>query len=179
MIKFVIQSLATLTLLGQILLVGLIIVAILTFIFKKKVSFTKFVSENGYFGVFVITLIATLGSLFFSEVAKFTPCVLCWYQRILMYPQPLLLYVGILRKEFVLKYYLLVLNALGLGIAIYHYILQIEPKLLISPCVAGDVSCVKGYTFYFGYISIPLMSATAFALNLLLLSLTKSKKRYA
>lgn len=180
MIKFVIMGLATLTLIGQCILVGLLAVQLLKKKFKKELSLTvKLLSHYRYQFSFVVSLVATLGSLFFSEVAKFQPCILCWYQRIFMYPQPVLLYLGILRKETVLKPYLTALNLVGLGIALYHYLLQIQPKLLTAPCVTGDVSCVRSYTFYFGYITIPLMAATAFALNLLFISFTASKKGHA
>ncbi|WP_082321816.1 disulfide bond formation protein B [Variovorax paradoxus] len=35
---------------------------------------------------FLVAFASTLGSLFFSEVMKLEPCVLCWYQRIAMFP---------------------------------------------------------------------------------------------
>lgn len=176
MIKLVLQILASLTLLGQLICAGLLILAVMKRSQKKKHEVIAFIESNGVYGLLIVTLVATLGSLFFSEVAKFQPCILCWYQRILMYPQPILLYTGILRREFVLRPYLIVLNIIGLCIALYHYTIQVLPHTLPVPCVAGDISCVRGYTFYYGYITIPLMAATAFALNVALLSFVQSKK---
>src|SRR5258708_5567044 len=86
-------------------------------------------------------LIATLSSLFFSEILHFPPCVLCWYQRICMYPIVALCIVGILRKDKNLPYYILPLSTTGLLISIYHNLLyyNILPES-IAPCTAG-VSC--------------------------------------
>lgn len=108
-------------------------------------------------------LIATAGSLFFSEVLKFTPCVLCWYQRILMYPLVVILAVGILSRDGRVRLYALPLSALGLAIAAYHNLLyfHIIPEGL-TQCVAG-VSCTTRYFALLGFVDIPLLSLTAFA----------------
>jgi len=136
------------------------------------------ISTHSYLLVFLLSLAATLASLFLSEVAKFQPCILCWYQRILMYPQPLLLYTALVRNERVLKPYLLVLNILGALIAIYHYLLQRMPQSLLAPCDTSGISCVKGYKFYMGYMSFPLMSLTLFLLIIIILLLdVKNPKR--
>lgn len=173
MVQTVTQILATLTLLADI---GIILFLILLIV--EKASRSSFLlplkttlRTYSYIFMFIISITATLGSLFYSEIAKFTPCILCWYQRIMMYPQPLLLYVGIARNERVLKPYLLLLNIIGFGIALYHYTLQRFPEQLISPCsiVGASTSCIKGYTFSYGFISIPFMALTAFALNIILL----------
>ncbi len=107
-------------------------------------------------------IVATLGSLFFSEVMKFTPCVLCWYQRILMYPLVAILGVGILRKDKDVPYYVLPLSILGLIIAGYHNLLyyKIIPESN-APCIQG-VSCTTKFFAWFGFITIPLLSLTAF-----------------
>jgi disulfide bond formation protein DsbB len=68
--------------------------------------------------------VATLGSLYFSEVAGYVPCVLCWYQRILMYPLALVLAIGLLRRDPHLPVYVLPFSLTGLGIATYHYLLE-------------------------------------------------------
>jgi disulfide bond formation protein DsbB len=142
---------------------------------KKLIN--KISVETLHYAILLQAGIAMAGSLFFSEVMALPPCVLCWYQRILMYPQTLLLYMSILRKEPVLKPYLLALNVIGASIATYHYALQKFPQTLIAPCtvVGASESCIKGYSFYFGYISIPFMALTAFILNIIFLSLTYAK----
>jgi disulfide bond formation protein DsbB len=99
-------------------------------------------------------LIATMGSLFFSEVMQLPPCVLCWYQRIAMYPLVAILTVGILARDSHVKRYLLPLALVGLTIAIYHNLLYygILPEN-IAPCTAG-VSCTSRQIEWLGFITI-------------------------
>ena len=108
-------------------------------------------------------LIATTGSLFFSEVLRLTPCVLCWYQRILMYPLVVVLAVGILTRDRRVRLYVLPLSLLGLVVAAYHNLLyfRIIPEGL-TQCTLG-VSCTDRQVALLGFIDIPLMSLTAFA----------------
>src|SRR5664279_3722944 len=98
----------------------------------------KFIKENlAQFALLVATL-ATLGSLFFSEVLKLPPCVLCWYQRICMYPLFLILAVSIWKKDKNLPFFVLPLSMIGTIIAIYHNLLyyKIIPESL-APCTLG------------------------------------------
>ncbi len=108
-------------------------------------------------------IIAMLGSLYFSEIAKFTPCVLCWYQRILMYPLVALIPVGILRKDKGLPTYVLPLTVTGLLISGYHNLLyyKIIPESA-APCKLG-VSCTTKFIQWFGFVTIPFLSFVAFA----------------
>jgi disulfide bond formation protein DsbB len=109
-------------------------------------------------------LIATLGSLYASEVAKITPCILCWYQRILMYPLVVILAVGIIKKDRFIHYYVLPLSITGLLFASYHYGLQrgIIPEN-IAPCTAG-ISCASRFVEWFGFVTIPFLSMLAFTI---------------
>lgn len=111
---------------------------------------------------FIQSIVAMLGSLYYSEIKHFTPCVLCWYQRILMYPLVIIIAVGILRKDKKLYQYVLPMSILGWFIALYHVLLQkgILPEA-VAPCTLG-ASCTTKYTGYFGLITIPVMSLTAF-----------------
>ena len=61
----------------------------------------------------VTSLMATVGSLFFSEILHFPPCMLCWYQRILMYPLVVIIAVGILRRDKGVYQYVLPLSITG------------------------------------------------------------------
>ncbi len=129
--------------------------------------------------VFVISLVATLGSLFYSEIGGLEPCVLCWYQRILMYPQPLLAYLAIVRREGkLIRPYLIALNVVGLGVALYHNGLQWLPRLFPpAPCDFKGVSCAKIYPVALSWVTIPMMSAVAFLTLLVLLIYAKNSSR--
>ena len=113
--------------------------------------------------VFIIALLSTVTSLFFSEVLKYTPCVLCWYQRIFMYPIVFVSGVNIMRKHSDIHYYILPLSVIGFFIALYQNLLvwHVIPET-IAPCTAG-VSCIDQPFTLFGFITIPLGSMLSFA----------------
>lgn len=121
-----------------------------------------FLRENILYLAWIQACIATIGSLYFSEVMDLPPCVLCWYQRILMYPLSLIIAVGIWRRDLALYLYVLPLSMLGLGIATYHNLLYygILPEA-IQPCLLG-VSCTTRQIEWLGFITIPMMSLLAF-----------------
>jgi disulfide bond formation protein DsbB len=122
------------------------------------------------YAAWLTALIATFGSLFFSEVMKLPPCVLCWYQRIAMYPLVLVLGVGIALRESRLKAYALPLSLSGLAVSVYHNLLyyKVIPDS-IKPFTSG-VSCTAKQLEWLGFITIPLMALAAFTLiNALLL----------
>lgn len=109
-------------------------------------------------------LIATSGSLYFSEVMHYPPCVLCWYQRILMYPLVIIMAVGIVLRDRKIRYYVLPLALIGFSIALYQNLLTygvIEEGF--SPCTLG-VSCTTRWINWLGFITIPLLSMTAFTM---------------
>jgi disulfide bond formation protein DsbB len=128
----------------------------------KKVK--KYLQSNILYIAWVQSLVAMLGSLYFSEVMKLPPCVLCWYQRILMYPLVALIAVGIIRRDKGIYQYILPLSITGFLIAAYHNLLYygIIPES-IQPCRLG-ISCTTRQIEWFGFITIPLMSLTAFAI---------------
>ncbi|MEN9529651.1 MAG: hypothetical protein RI932_1524 [Pseudomonadota bacterium] len=118
----------------------------------------------------VTALVASLGSLFFSEVMKLPPCVLCWYQRIAMYPLVAIIGAGIILKDARLRFYALPLSVSGIVISVYHNLLyyKVIPDS-IKPCTSG-VSCTAKQIEWFGFITIPLLALTAFfIINVLLL----------
>ena len=130
-------------------------------------------SEQGWNLVFVCWFVAatcTLGALFFSEVMELPPCVLCWYQRIFMFPLALLLPFGLFPFDARVVRYALPLSAVGWPIALFHVLLTHGwiPES-IKPCAQG-VPCALNQLELFGFLSIPLLSLVAFsAVNALLL----------
>ena len=114
------------------------------------------------YAAWVVALVATVGSLFFSEVMLLPPCVLCWYQRIAMYPLVLILGVGIILGDRRVKFYALPVALAGLAVAVYHNLLYygILPES-IAPCTEG-ISCTSRQIEWLGFITIPLLALTAF-----------------
>ena len=120
--------------------------------------------KNILYIAWACSLFATFGSLYFSEIQNFPPCMLCWYQRIFMYPLVAILAVGILIKDKKLHLYVLPLSIIGFAIALYHNLLyyKIIPETT-APCIQG-VSCTTKYIELFGFITIPLLSLLSFAI---------------
>jgi disulfide bond formation protein DsbB len=111
----------------------------------------------------VVAAVATGGSLYYSEVAGFLPCILCWYQRIAMYPLVFVVGVGAATGDARAWRYGLPLAVVGLAIAAYHIALQFRPALDVGLC-AADIPCSARYIAAFGFVSIPVMAAAAFLL---------------
>lgn len=118
-------------------------------------------SQSSRYVALLAAWVAMSGSLFFSEVLHWQPCVLCWYQRILMYPLAIIIAVGILRRDEWLHLYVLPFSLLGAGVSLYHYLLVKTDWLPPPPCVA-DVPCTVDYLNVFGFINIPFLALTAF-----------------
>lgn len=121
------------------------------------------------FAGWVIATASTLGALFFSEVLELPPCVLCWYQRIFMFPLVLLLPIGLFPFDTKVVRYALSLALPGTAIAVFHVLLVagVIPES-VTPCSRG-VPCSETQIEWFGFVSIPLLSAAAFTLVTLLL----------
>ncbi len=122
------------------------------------------------FGAWLVALLATLGSLFFSDVMLLPPCKLCWYQRIAMYPLVLILGQALFRFDKEAIRLALPLVGMGLFVAIYHNLLyyHVIPESL-APCTQG-ISCTTVQLEWLGFLTIPLMSLIAFcALSVLLI----------
>lgn len=127
-----------------------------------------------YFPYFawIVVIVATFGSLYYSEIARLVPCIFCWYQRIFMYPLVFIIAIGILTKDKKMPFYVLPLSSIGTVIALYHYFLQrgIIPVTL-GPCQLG-VSCATRYIEWFGFITIPFLSLLAFVTITILMYLS-------
>lgn len=114
------------------------------------------------FALWLVSLVATLGSLFFSEVMRLPPCVLCWYQRIAMYPLVVLTTVALVRRDAGVGHYAWPVVAIGLAVSIYHNLLyyHLIPES-ITPCAQG-VSCTERQLEWLGVITIPLLALASF-----------------
>jgi len=123
----------------------------------------------------IVGLVATLGSLYLSEIAHFPPCQLCWYQRIAMYPLPVILGIAAWRRDFGIRPYAIALAAIGSAISIYHYQLERFPDQSSLSC-SVDVPCTTVWIWRFHYISIPFMALSGFALIITLLLLGPSDR---
>lgn len=115
------------------------------------------------FGCWVIASTATLGALFFSEVMQLPPCVLCWYQRVFMFPLVLLLPLGLFPFDGKVVRYALALALAGWLVALFQVLLVagVIPES-IRPCTQG-IPCSEVQIQWLGFVNIPLLSFLAFS----------------
>jgi|SRR5690625_1216384 len=118
--------------------------------------------ETLLFISWTMSLVATAGSLFYSEVMGYLPCELCWIQRIFMYPLIIIYGTAILKKNIFIALPGIILSGIGMVISVYHYGLQKIPALHDSGGFCGTIPCNLQYVNYFGFITIPFLAGVAF-----------------
>lgn len=171
LVSIVKEILSILTMFGDAFIVIFLISLLLNLKYPKIfVAILNFFKKSALSLALFVALLATSGSLFFSEIAKYEPCKLCWEQRIFMYPQVILLFIALWKKDYAVSKYIIPLSAIGAFIAAYHYRIFFTTKIAASGvCTAsGGASCVARYVFEFGYVNIPMMSLTAFVLIIIM-----------
>jgi disulfide bond formation protein DsbB len=127
---------------------------------------------------FVVAAVAMAGSLYFSEVASFPPCRLCWYQRIAMYPLVPLLGIAAVRRDRGIAPYAAALAGVGALISAYHVLLERYPSLESSVCEPTN-PCTLIWVRRFGYLTIPAMALSGFAVILALLAVAAATRTSA
>jgi disulfide bond formation protein DsbB len=130
---------------------------------------------NLVFLAWLLATISTLGALFLGEVMGYTPCVLCWYQRICMFPLVVILAAGLFPFDRGVLRYALPLALAGWLLALFHW--GVASGLIperATPCSQG-VPCSQELMVWFGFLTLPMLSALAFSAILLLLLLTRFK----
>ncbi len=169
--------LSTLTLIAGIMIAAFLLLEAFSTVFKKKLAFWEciksFFSKHALLFAFLLALVSTLGSLTYSEILKYAPCKLCWYQRIAMYPQIIILGMALWKKDFKVKNYAVPMSIIGGIIAVYQYITQ---RISSAVCTGEAVNCAFSYVFHYGYITIPMMAMTAFVAIIILLLLKRGKR---
>ena len=165
------EFVASITFVGNVTIVALLIV----FLLSKQLPMRflavpiAIIQAYGLYLAFAVALFSTIGSLYFSEVLYLPPCDLCWYQRALMYPQTIILFIAAVKRD------VTALSTLGIVIGVYNYLLQVFPDMAAS-CGIDSVSCSTVSGYYFGYITIPVMSITGFVFILFFALMASNKK---
>lgn len=120
--------------------------------------------ENGLLFIWVVSLVATLGSLYFSEILGYEPCKLCWIQRIFMYPIVIMTTIAFIQKNARIAVTTAVFATIGGCFSLYHYGIQKLDFLTDSAPACGQVPCTGQYINWFGFVTIPFLALTAFVL---------------
>ncbi len=148
----------------------LFVFLVLALIFRKSwgKSAGIFLGKNTILFAFFVSVAAVAGSLFYSEIIGFEPCVLCWWQRIFLYPLVIIFGLALWKKAPKPFLYATPLAILALVVATYHSYVSLGGTSVL-PCTAVGGACAKVYVLAFGYITLPLMGLTI-ALFILLLA---------
>lgn len=125
-------------------------------------TISAWLDRNSLYIALLAAWVAMSGSLYFSEVAGYIPCVLCWYQRILMYPLTLILAIGLLRKDINLPFLVLPFSVLGLGVSTYHYLLEKTDIFDATATCQVSAPCTTAWINWFGFITIPFLALVGF-----------------
>ncbi len=152
---------------GVVLLVGLRIAAATGNRAASRLGST--IVDAGVWLGFIVATTATLGSLYFSEVAGYVPCRLCWFQRIAMYPLSVILLVGAIRRDAGVKWYAAPIAVIGAVIAGYHTLIEWRPELDTGACDLSGPSCTAVWFREFGFITLATMALVGFIAILALL----------
>ena len=110
----------------------------------------------------LVAVVATLGSLYFSEVANFVPCRLCWFQRIAMYPIAVVAVVGAVRRDTGVRWYVVPLAVLGGAVAAYHSMIELGWLSDSESCALFGPSCADVWFETFGFMTLALMALAGF-----------------
>lgn len=132
------------------------------------------VGARGMLFAYLLALAGMIGSLFYSEVAQFAPCVLCWWQRIFMYANVFILGLALYRKDRAVLPYASLLVTIGGLFALYHVLLPFLSSVPVTCSLASGISCSETYFIMFGYITIPLIALTTCVVMWVLLHLAKT-----
>lgn len=111
---------------------------------------------------FLVAASATAGSLYFSEVANFVPCRLCWFQRTAMYPLSVILLVAAIRGDRGARFYVVPLAAAGAIVSSYHYLLEWKPSLEGGACSAVGPRCADIWFRELGFVTLAFMALAGF-----------------
>ncbi len=166
------------TLLMQLGTVALLFV----FFMRSRVPlFNDIVEQVGSWGMWAATALTLVGlvmTLYYSDVLGFEPCPLCWWQRIFLYPQLILLGMALLKERYRRSAidFSIVLSIFGAGVALYQHALQMLPGSGL-PCPAVGVSCSQRIVFEFNYITFPLMAFSLFAFLIVLMLFVRAGRK--
>jgi Disulfide bond formation protein DsbB len=157
-----------LTFLANIAFVALVLLGVAALVSKAGRRFARRVvapiAPHARVAACVVAIVATLGSLYYSEIIGFIPCELCWYQRICMYPLAVILLVGVLRSDRAVTWYATPFVVVGAPLALYHWLVERVPSIANESSCSVFVPCAVPNFEELGYITLAFMSMSAFLL---------------
>jgi len=159
---FLVGFLSYLTIIADVFILLSLVFVSYSFLKKRKVEFPLFIKRNSLTFAFIVALVSTVASLFFSEILNYVPCELCWVQRVFMYPLVFLIGFGLMKKSVKAINYTILLSFIGGLIAIYHNVIQALDSS--DFCTIDGAGCLEKFVVGYGYVTIPIMAITSFVL---------------
>ena len=141
--------------------IGLWLLRLVSRFSKTSGELVRNVGDSALLLAAMVAVGATLGSLYFSEIANYTPCKLCWWQRIAMFPLSIGLSIAAVRKDRNIRLYVLPVAVLGLCVSVYHYIIEWFPTLEKTACDL-TAPCTQVWFRTFGFSSLAFMAGCGF-----------------
>ena len=160
----------TLFSIGALFVLALALAIFIGILFWRRGTFVRLVGKFARTAALLASGAAPASSLFYSEILHYPPCVLCWTQRALIYPQFLLfLFINKIpvAKRYIAWRISLGLSSLGFLVALYHYYIEQGGGELFE-CAAFGPSCTSRFVYEFGFVTIPFMSLALFGLLVVL-----------
>jgi disulfide bond formation protein DsbB len=127
----------------------------------------------------LVAVVTTLGSLYYSKVQEFVPCELCWYQRICIYPFAVILGIAAWRRDASIRVYAIPVFAIGIVISTYHTWIQAFPPADGTSFCTAAAPCTTRYVWEFGFVSLPFMALSALVVMTVLLLVARPAPRRA
>lgn len=143
---------------------SLLVAPILVIDVHRERAFLTLIRSYGLWAALIVSLSGTVSALLYSDVFGFEPCGLCWFARILLFPQVLLILTALYFKDVLVARYGLVLSLTGIVITLYHHYLQMGGTSIVRCPTAGGADCAQRFMFEFGFMTFPLLATSGFVL---------------
>jgi len=157
--------------------VALVIKILALFHAPSRAHFIRMGQRYGLLAIFILSASAVAGTLLMQYAGGLNPCLFCWWQRVFMYPIPVISLIAFIKDQKIsdVADYILALSFIGGAIALYQHLLQVLPAGALIPCDATD-DCAIRSVFEFHFVTIPWMAVTVFAALFLIALLARRKQ---
>jgi len=170
-----------LTLVADAVVVAAVVLGLAALVSKRAragaVDVARFIGPQAILVAWIVAIVTTLGSLYYSEHAGYLPCELCWFQRILMYPLVIVLGVGWLRRDRKVWMTAAPFVVLGAPLSLYHWLVERVPAFAESSSCSIVAPCTAPYFEKLGFVTLAWMCLSSFLLigTLLVLSVVAQR----
>ena len=174
-----VSNLVFLMAVGTVILdVALVIKVLALFHTPSRAKIIRSGRDIGLLAIFILSTLAVAGTLLMQYAGGLEPCLLCWWQRVFMYPIPLISLIALMKGQKIsdVADYILALSFIGGLFALYQHLLQVLPSGSLIPCSATD-DCAIRTIFYFNFVTIPWMALTVFAAIFLIALLARGRNK--